>query len=477
MSYQLPAMGQVEPPPLRPVPWIAMVGWGVIVATAAGLFYAVVNTDGRVRANRRRSSRRARKNPRRSPWFVAVGTKFVSSIEHSPETGEGDYALVSSPRDALPFVSKSAASAAARHITDGRAVQEGELLKNVGTQNWYRSGGLYRQGNWAWDGAGTGSRGNLLWWNATLRHFSPVAESVTLDEANEIIRKTPQLWTWDAPKPNGRRRVSRNGPRWTVFFTDPGGGRSSMSYATKRDAELAALRKRLKGYESTIHRGHPGQRRRTTRNTGRRSRVAHPAKGSVWTTNDGTTQVIVRGSNAGGVSYSLANPKHQPPAVYSISHGGWAANFKKTDVSRNAGRRTSRPAKPKFSDIGVLTAVGVVRSSATQKESDVLPPGIASKFKKLPPGIYKYGYGPKKGEVIQRFKNASLRGALTSTRIGAKSVGEYHWVVDNFDPSFPVVIRGIDDQGKTFFRVEEFAKQFEREPAMVRRRSQGESAR
>lgn len=148
-------------------------------------------------------------------------------------------------------------------------------------------------------------------------------------------------------------------------------------------------------------------------------------------------------------------------------------------IAANAAKkRTSKKAdKPKFSELGALMAVGVVRESVSPKKADVLPTGVMAQFKRLPPGIYKYGWGPKKGTVIQRFKSASLKGAITSTRIGAKSVGEYHWVVDNFDPSFPVVIRGIDDHGRTFFRVEEFAEQFARVPVAVSRAKSRSSGR
>ena len=102
---------------------------------------------------------------------------------------------------------------------------------------------------------------------------------------------------------------------------------------------------------------------------------------------------------------------------------------------------------------------------------DMLPPGLAAKFKKLAPGLYKYGVGPRKGESIVKFTNASLKGAMTSTRIGASKVHEYHWVIDNFDPSFPVIVRGIDDRGRSYFRVEEYARSLVRAPALVRRTS------
>jgi hypothetical protein len=124
-----------------------------------------------------------------------------------------------------------------------------------------------------------------------------------------------------------------------------------------------------------------------------------------------------------------------------------------------------------MSELGVWAAIGAVREAHPREHLDVLPPGVAAKFKRLPPGLYKYGYGPKKGEVITQFKKATLKGAMTSTRIGAKAVGEYHWVVDNFDPSFPVVVRGIDDHGRSYFRIEEYAKKFEKVPVMAHRKA------
>lgn len=148
-------------------------------------------------------------------------------------------------------------------------------------------------------------------------------------------------------------------------------------------------------------------------------------------------------------------------------------------VSRTSRRRTSRgprppwlrrnPSKgPKFSEMSVWSSVGAVRSAGHPNiMAGMLPPGVAKKFRHLPPGLYKYGYGPKKGESIVQFKNASLKGALTSTRIGASKVGEYHWVVDNFDPKFPVIIRGIDDHGRSYFRVEEYAKSLIKKPVAV----------
>ena len=143
-------------------------------------------------------------------------------------------------------------------------------------------------------------------------------------------------------------------------------------------------------------------------------------------------------------------------------------------LKRNTGRRSShaRPKPPKFNELAVWQAVAAVRETGKSSEvASILPPGVAARFRHLAPGLYKYGRGPKKGEVFVQFKNAGLKGAMTSTRIGAKAVGEYHWVVDNFDPKFPVVIRGIDDRGGTYWRVEEFAKQHARVPVVARRKS------
>jgi hypothetical protein len=90
--------------------------------------------------------------------------------------------------------------------------------------------------------------------------------------------------------------------------------------------------------------------------------------------------------------------------------------------------------------------------------SNMFPPGLKARLKKLPPGVYKWGVGPKRGEVLTRFTKASVKGAITSSRIGASKAESFHLVIDNFDPSFPVILRGIDDRGRTTFRIEEFAE-------------------
>jgi len=134
-----------------------------------------------------------------------------------------------------------------------------------------------------------------------------------------------------------------------------------------------------------------------------------------------------------------------------------------------AGRRSIRKNKrAKMSELGVYQAVGVVRSEKPRGQLGFMPPAAVSQLRRSPRGLYKYGWGPKKGWVLTRFKSAGLRGAMTSMRIGAKAVGEFHWLIDNEDPHYPVLVRLVDREGRTRFRVEEYAK--ERVPVYVERR-------
>jgi hypothetical protein len=152
----------------------------------------------------------------------------------------------------------------------------------------------------------------------------------------------------------------------------------------------------------------------------------------------------------------------------------WATRSVAPKKNRRRSGRVRRNPKlvgnAKFSELGTFGAVAKVRDAAPREQLGFMPPGLVKKLRSLPPGIYKYGHGSKKGEAITRFSKASLKGAITSTRIGARAVAEHHWVIDNYDPKYPVVIRVINDKGKTTFRVEEYAKQFASERVAVRRR-------
>jgi len=160
--------------------------------------------------------------------------------------------------------------------------------------------------------------------------------------------------------------------------------------------------------------------------------------------------------------------------VFGLGAFWWTT--RSTAPVRNRGaRRVSRNPKlvgnAKFSELGTLDAVARVRASGSREQLGFMAPGLVKKLRALPPGIYKYGHGPKKGEVITRYTSAkSLKSALTSARIGARAVSEYHWVIDNFDPSYPVVIRIIDDKGKSAYRVEEYAQKIPSEKVAVSRK-------
>lgn len=154
---------------------------------------------------------------------------------------------------------------------------------------------------------------------------------------------------------------------------------------------------------------------------------------------------------------------------------GYDAKFRLTENAANRARTSRRvrrnTKKSGFSELGTFDAVGIVRRAAPREQLGFMAPGLVKMLRDMPPGIYKYGHGPKRGQVITKFTKASLRGALTSTRIGARSTGEHHWVIDNYDPSYPVVIRIIDSDGRSVFRVERYAQTLAGEKVAVARRS------
>lgn len=116
-------------------------------------------------------------------------------------------------------------------------------------------------------------------------------------------------------------------------------------------------------------------------------------------------------------------------------------------------------------EFAMLDGIGTVRAAAPEEQLGFAPPGVAARIAKRPEGVYSYGFG-KGGESIRRFPNATLGGAVTSTRIAAQRSREYHWVIDNRG-DYPVVVRAFDPAGKTLYRVEEYAKQLARVPVMV----------
>lgn len=126
-------------------------------------------------------------------------------------------------------------------------------------------------------------------------------------------------------------------------------------------------------------------------------------------------------------------------------------------------------------EFAMLDGIGVVRAAAPEEQLGFMPPGVASRLAKRPEGVYSYGFG-KGGEPIRRFPNATLGGAVTSTRIAAQKSREYHWVVDNRG-GYPVVVRAFDPAGKSIYRVEEYAQQLARVPVMVEARKKTSRSR
>jgi hypothetical protein len=163
----------------------------------------------------------------------------------------------------------------------------------------------------------------------------------------------------------------------------------------------------------------------------------------------------------------------KPPVAYQI---------KKTEPQKN--KRTSR--KPRTSrnprgrmsaakELGVYDGIGLVRDAAPREQLGFLPPTLEGRIKKMPKGLYSYGFG-KRGESIRPFKTDSMSGALTSTRIAASKSREYHWLIDN-QGGYPVVVRIFDDTGRTTFRVEEYARKFEHAMVTVERKRTSRAAR
>lgn len=64
----------IEPPPPRPMNWVAILGWGAVLAAAAGIFWATTNQPRRVTSNRRRRARRrVRRNGTRYELVYSTG--------------------------------------------------------------------------------------------------------------------------------------------------------------------------------------------------------------------------------------------------------------------------------------------------------------------------------------------------------------------------------------------------------------------
>ena len=116
-------------------------------------------------------------------------------------------------------------------------------------------------------------------------------------------------------------------------------------------------------------------------------------------------------------------------------------------------------------ELAVSEGVGFVRDVHPEEQLGFLPPGLASRLSKMAQGVYSYGFG-KRGESLRRFPNATLGGALTSTRIAAQKSREFHYLIDNHS-GYPVVARIFDQSGRSVYRVEDYASKLKAEPVKV----------
>lgn len=153
-----------------------------------------------------------------------------------------------------------------------------------------------------------------------------------------------------------------------------------------------------------------------------------------------------------------------------VYHGGDPGNtlMKNTRrvVSRNAHRGTGSGVSAAAGGIATIRNLGISGAPAAsklgQKRYDMLV--------RRGPGLYRISAG--RSPSVIKFKTASPQGAITNTRIAASKSGESHWLVKVFPSGRPkaVVIRYITGDGKSKFRIEEYAAQaYERVAGYARR--------
>ncbi len=104
-------------------------------------------------------------------------------------------------------------------------------------------------------------------------------------------------------------------------------------------------------------------------------------------------------------------------------------------------------------EFAMLEGIDIVRSAASPEQLSFIPPNMLALLESMAPGVY--GFGIEESSV-RNFPNASLTGAVTSTRIASQKSGGYHWLVDKTG-RYPVVVRVFSPTGETLYRVEEYA--------------------
>jgi len=119
-------------------------------------------------------------------------------------------------------------------------------------------------------------------------------------------------------------------------------------------------------------------------------------------------------------------------------------------------------------ELAIEEGIAIVRDLRPSEQKHFMPASVWSRLRSMPPGLYRYGSGKKRENVLQRI-STDLAGALANTRIAARYGGEMHWLIDNRG-GYPVVVRMVDQSSHSVYRVEEYARKLERVPAMVERR-------
>lgn len=127
------------------------------------------------------------------------------------------------------------------------------------------------------------------------------------------------------------------------------------------------------------------------------------------------------------------------------------------------GRRVTVNAKllGKKTKLKIEEGVELVRDVKPKQQKKFIPFGGFNKLKRRKPGLYRLGEGGWK--TLTRFKDSvTLGAAIANNRIAADKSNEYHWLID-VHGGYPVVVRIANTQGKTTYRVEEYAKKLAEE--------------
>lgn len=148
-----------------------------------------------------------------------------------------------------------------------------------------------------------------------------------------------------------------------------------------------------------------------------------------------------------------------------------AANRRRSSrrrVARNARRKTKRRTSAYGRARGALRTIRSMGVSG-----DPLPSKLGKRrhamLARRGEGLYRIS-GGRSPSIIKFSRSTSMRGAMTNVRIASSASGDQHWLVKVYRSGRPrlVVIRHIGGDGKTRYRVEDYAKAL-REVARKRR--------